>query len=668
MIKLNNRHIPKILLVGVGNFGKRHLKVWQKLEKNNKVIIFGVVTATEESKKIIKEKYNIPVYTDVNPRLLEQVNAVDIVTPYQTHFEIAKKCLKYADVIVEKPLASSSTEAQELLKIAEKNNKILMVAHIYRFHPVIKKIKSMISNSNDKPFLVKGSFINPASNDMGWDISLELCHYYDIMDYIFNVAPEIVWTQSKKRVNTISIRYQNKIDCMFILGWKGDKKIRTLDFYFSNKTIKCDLHENRIHVIKTGSSKEVHVEVAKEPLDEELSTFLEVLKKKKVEYPNGKIGARILKIAETAKPSVRPNKPKVAIIGAGLFGTNCAIELDKYCNVTVFERNKDIMMEASYVNQYRHHWGYHYPRSVETVKDIREAIPSFESIYNDAIIRNFPTYYSVAKEGSKTSAKEYLEFCRNNNLPFTEEFPDPKYLNRDKIDCCIKTLEPIYDFDKLKEIVQRYLSSCKNVKIKFNHNVINASIEKSGKKKLTIKRGNKIYEEEFDFIINTTYGNHNQLCNWLNFHIKPIRIDLVEALIIKLPIPKISLAVMDGPFTNLVPIKRSNTFTLVHIKESILQRYVSKNGLPDESVVPQSRAKEIVEKSKEWFPILNKAKIIESRFVFRAVNAYREFDDARPSDITNHGFGCWSILGGKIVNCVSATRKLAEEMFLNNNI
>src|SRR3989344_1520032 len=323
MGKINKEYIPKILLIGVGDFGKKHLKVLQKLEKNGKVIISGAITSTEESKKNIKEKYGIPVYTQISQELLEQVNAVDIVTPYHTHFEIAKKCLKYVDVIVEKPLTSTSTDAEKLLKIAEKNNKILMVAHIYRFHPIIKKIKSMISNSNDKPFLVKGSFINPVSNDRGMDISLELCHYYDIVDYIFNVVPEIVWTQSKKRIDIVSLRYKNKIDCIFTLGWKGDKKIRTLDFYFSNKTIKCDLHENRIQVIKIGSSKEVHVEVAKEPLDEELSTFLELLKKRKVEYPDGKVGARIVKIAETAKPLIRSNKPKVAIIGAGLFGTNC---------------------------------------------------------------------------------------------------------------------------------------------------------------------------------------------------------------------------------------------------------------------------------------------------------------------------------------------------------
>ena len=91
------------------------------------------------------------------------------------------------------------------------------------------------------------------------------------------------------------------------------------------------------------------------------------------------------------------------------------------------------MLEASFVNQYRHHWGYHYPRSDKTVQDIRNAIDDFEKLYNGAIVREFPTYYSVAKSGSKTSAEEFIKFCHKHNLPFTLEYPDEKFLNREKI-------------------------------------------------------------------------------------------------------------------------------------------------------------------------------------------------------------------------------------------
>ena len=119
----------------------------------------------------------------------------------------------------------------------------------------------------------------------------------------------------------------------------------------------------------------------------------------------------------------------------------------------------------------------------------------------------------------------------------------------------------------------------------------------------------------------------------------------------KLPIPKI-LAVMDGPFTNLVPIKHSNTFTSPH-QESIHQRYVPKNGCQTKLLIHEQ---EKLWKSENGSPFLSAE--IRVSLCIRAVNAYREFDDARPSDITNHGFGCWSILGGKIVNVYIAMNSL----------
>ena len=49
-------------------------------------------------------------------------------------------------------------------------------------------------------------------------------------------------------------------------------------------------------------------------------------------------------------------------------------------------------------------------------------------------------------------------------------------------------------------------------------------------------------------------------------------------------------------------------------------------------------------------------------YVLRGVNAYREHDDMRTSDITEHGFGCYSILGGKIIHAVSVARELARRI------
>ncbi|MEK9161433.1 MAG: hypothetical protein AAB822_01605, partial [Patescibacteria group bacterium] len=232
-----------------------------------------------------------------------------------------------------------------------------------------------------------------------------------------------------------------------------------------------------------------------------------------------------------------------------------------------------------------------------------------------------------------------------------------------KISLSLKTFEPIYNYDLLKKIVYSYIKKSSNLKIKLGTEVVGGKIDKGGTKSLVIVdlKGSK-HTETFDYIINTTYAKHNRFSNWFEFPIKPVRIDLVEALIVKLPLPKISLAVMDGPFTNLVPTSKDNIFTLVHIKESILERYVPKSGIPHAKKRTKTMVNETLQKSQEWFPILGKAEVVDVRYVLRAVNANREHDDARPSDITYHGFGCWSILGGKIVNCVSTAKEIALEI------
>lgn len=660
---------PKILLVGAGHFGKKHLETLKLLEKKGRLSIAGAVVATTKTQKEIAQKYSIPVWTKLTRELLASVDAVDIVTPPETHFEIAMKCLPFVDVLIEKPITTTEAKAKKLAICAQKYKHILMVGHIYRFHPVVKRLKSLLAPLKKEAVIISGSFINPENNNNGRPITMELPHLFDIVDYVFNLIPIVISTKAFERLNIVNIKYPQKKHAVFKLGWKDDKKTRTIDFLFSKKEIICDLVENSIKInnLENGEMNVIVCSSKVSPLEEELSAFLEVLRGKKIDYPNAQTGTRLVQIAEkaemTKKQPQNAKKPKVAIIGAGIFGANCAIELGKFCDVTIFERNNDIMLEASFVNQYRHHWGYHYPRSDKTVQDIRDAIDDFEKLYNDAIVREFPTYYSVSKSGSKTSAEEYLKFCNKHGLPFTLEYPDEKFLNRKKISLSLKTFEPIYNYDLLKKIVYSHIKKSPNLKIRLSTEVLGGKIDKNGTKSLIVadSRDNK-HTETFDYVINTTYANYNKFSKWFEFPIKPVRIDLVEALIVKLPLPRISLAVMDGPFTNLVPTSKDNIFTLVHIKESILERYVPKNGIPHTKKRKKTMVKETLQKSQEWFPVLEKAEVIDVRYVLRAVNANREHDDARPSDMAYHGFGCWSILGGKLVNCVSTAKEIALEI------
>ena len=82
---------------------------------------------------------------------MQAVDGVDIVTPCGTHYELIKKCLEFTNVLVEKPIVTNPDLAFDLKQCAEKLGRILMVGHVYRFHPVVQELKKQISKIGKSP-------------------------------------------------------------------------------------------------------------------------------------------------------------------------------------------------------------------------------------------------------------------------------------------------------------------------------------------------------------------------------------------------------------------------------------------------------------------------------------------------------------------------------------
>jgi len=355
---------------------------------------------------------------------------------------------------------------------------------------------------------------------------------------------------------------------------------------------------------------------------------------------------------------------QIAVIGGGIFGVTTALELSKKFKVTLFEKENDIFCGATFVNQYRHHMGYHYPRSPETVEECKKAKKDFEEVFSEALILSFPCYYSVSKKNSKTKAADYLSFCRQQHLPFEFSYPDKKFLDVRKVDVCIRVPETVYDFPTLKKIAKTKISQSKNLTLQLGNLVFDGKIRNDGKKILITKRGKKIESEVFDYVINATYSNYNLLCKALRLEKKSLQFELVELNIITLPIQdKIGLTIMDGPFTCILPMGRTKYFTLGHVDASVHRREIV--DVQEDIVVKKwgkikSKKDQIIERSFEFFPILKDATYIKSLYVTRVVNPQHESDDARPTEIRNHGNGFVSVFAGKIITCVTTARKISK--------
>jgi glycine/D-amino acid oxidase-like deaminating enzyme len=350
------------------------------------------------------------------------------------------------------------------------------------------------------------------------------------------------------------------------------------------------------------------------------------------------------------------------VVGGGIFGATCALELAKVAQVSLFERHAELLTEVSFNNQFRHHSGFHYPRSYDTIAEIKATRAEFEAEYEEAINRDIPAYFCTSASGIEIPAERYLAACMNNNLAFTVEQPPAGMLDASKVSLSLRTDEAVYDIPHLRRMVTERLMRNRDIGFHPRTNVVSGVLTQDGTKRLTVQGPDGTREESFDYLVNATYMNRNIVSRWFGFPVEPMRFDLYELLVLRLPIPQICVTIIDGPFTSLVGTGNEGEFLLSHIHNSVSRSVIPDDGMPPQWGEMPSNRETMLRHSARYLPILAKATDIESRFATRTVNAYARGFDARPTVITNHGFGCWSVLGGKIITCVTNAREIAREI------
>ncbi|OHA59659.1 MAG: hypothetical protein A2589_02265 [Candidatus Vogelbacteria bacterium RIFOXYD1_FULL_46_19] len=644
------KRLPRIILVGVGRFGVHHERVLKQFHKVGKIDLVGIITKSQGPR--------------LTTNLLKSVDAVDIVTPASTHYRLVKKCLPYCHVFVEKPLALNSKQAKELLSLAKRYNHSLVVGHIYRFHPVTLKLKSLIKNVNPKTCEVTGRFISPVETWRGEDPAFEKLHFFDVVDFLWGEKPDIVWTRGTNKIKKINLRYPNGVLANFVLGWQDEIKERIFTVQSKNKIFDCDFQTGSIIIREGCRHKTVLCSMKPDPLERELEVFRQFLTGQTVIVPKAEVGLKIIQIAERATLKAKKlSRPKIAVIGGGIFGLTVALHLKNIAEVTVFEREAQIMQGASKGNQYRHHMGYHYPRSRETISEIKLATSDFEKFYHQSIIRSFPAYYAIAKKGSLTLPKEFMKVCDEMSLPYEREYPPSEFLNADTVGLSLKTPEAVLDYDYLVRDIKSRLVENKQIKIKLKTEVVGASLSEDGQKILTIKSDNRRYKDSFDFVLNTTYVDHNNFCSWLGFKERNLEFRLKEIAIIRLSktLPRTAVMIMDGPFATLVPLGNSDLYTFGDAPLSIHKIGRGHRDLLKLKKVlnkTKSHWPEMKKRCREWFPFLETAEYVNSMFVILPIEKNSLKDDARPTEVTDHSFGCFSVLSGKIITAVSVARKI----------
>ena len=132
----------KVAVLGTGSLGQNHVRIYAELAAAGLVEFTGVFDANADAARKIAARHNARVFSSIAEAAAAS-DALNIVTPTTTHFEIAKQLLQQGKhVLVEKPMTDNSAQAAELIQIAQQKNCVLQVGHVERFNPVFNYLES----------------------------------------------------------------------------------------------------------------------------------------------------------------------------------------------------------------------------------------------------------------------------------------------------------------------------------------------------------------------------------------------------------------------------------------------------------------------------------------------------------------------------------------------
>lgn len=225
----------KVGVIGYGYWGPNIVRNFNSIEGAR---VLSVSDLQHDALKKVKKVYSsIEVTPNCNDIISSKdIDAVAVITPVSTHYELAKRALQNGKhIFVEKPFTATVAQAVELIELAEKKNLMIMVDHTFVFTGAVRKIKEIIEGNilgdiyyYDSMRVNLGLFQHDVN--VVWDLAP---HDFSIMDYLIDEKPEALTASGKSHINThedvayITAYFQNNIIAHFNVNWLSPVKVRT---------------------------------------------------------------------------------------------------------------------------------------------------------------------------------------------------------------------------------------------------------------------------------------------------------------------------------------------------------------------------------------------------------------------------------------------------------
>ena len=298
-----------------------------------------VVAVCDKSAKALgrvrRSHTDVPVTADHLELITStEVDAVAVVTPVWTHFELAKLALQNGKhVFVEKPFTCTTAQAEQLIELAERKNLKIMVDHTFLFTGAVKRIRQFVDDGTlgalyyyDSTRVNLGLFQHDVN--VIWDLAP---HDLSIMDHLIDAQPEAIVATGANHLNGhadvafMTVYYPNNLIAHINVNWLSPVKVRTTLLGGEKKMLvwndleadeKIKVYDRGVQMssgeavyqqlvsYRTGDMWSPNVEQV-EALKMEAAYFIDCIMKDKRPFNDGQAGLRIVRMLEAADSSLQ---------------------------------------------------------------------------------------------------------------------------------------------------------------------------------------------------------------------------------------------------------------------------------------------------------------------------------------------------------------------------
>lgn len=305
-------------VIGVGAMGYNHARVYSILEESN---LIGVSDVSKQNLTNVTDKYETKGYLNYDELLKNpDIELISVCVPTTFHHNVVMDCIEAGKhVLVEKPIAFTLKEANEMVKAAREKGVMLATGHVERFNPAVQKAKELLDND------VIGTIVSlaakrvgpfpPRIKDVGVSIDLAI-HDLDVMYYLVQAPVKRIFATMGSKLEKcefedhaeVLMQFENNATGMLEVNWLTPYKRRSLDITGTDGIISLDYISQSIEV-HGKFAQNITIE-HEEPLKEEIRSVLKSIVNNEEPEMTGEDGVYALKMVLAAMES---SKSHVAV-------------------------------------------------------------------------------------------------------------------------------------------------------------------------------------------------------------------------------------------------------------------------------------------------------------------------------------------------------------------